>query len=305
MDKITSVLERKLGRAVFPLVCADHCAWLAEVDFEEVATDPEKLASVTEFAYRQYEYDMVLLFSDAYVEAQALGCPVRLSPFPTLTGPRANKQHDRTGVIVQAAEILRSKIDVPLFVSIKGPFSLAAFLVGIKDFLKMTLKEPENAQHLISEALAFQQSYVNRLLELGVHIFFGDPVASASVISPDTFSMFAFGPLQNLITLVKNANLLAGVHICGDTHPIIKHLDSLGADILSIEDISPTTKTLKMGGVSTSTIRYGKLPDIIREVDVALREPYLLLSTSCDVPVETPSVNIKKMISHARTNGNN
>lgn len=304
MDKIAEVLTGEKDHAIFPLVCADHCAWLAQVDFVDVATDPEKLAEVTEYAYKHYEYDMVLIFSDAYVEAQAMGCPVRLSPFPTLSGPRAGKHSDRTDVIVGAAQIMKSKIDVPVFASIKGPFSLASFLAGIKEFLKMTIKEPEQANEIIEEALAFQMSYLARILNLGVHVFIGDPVASSSVVSPGIFTQFALEPLKRIIKAVKDADLMAGVHICGDSLPIIEKLDTLGADILSIENIKPETRTLKMGGVSTSTIRYGHPPDIVREVDAALREPHLILSTSCDVPVETPTQNLQSMIRHARSQSN-
>lgn len=289
---------------MFPLVCTDHAAWLSHIDFEEAALDPQKLARVTEQAYRKYNYDMVLLFSDAYVEAQAMGCPVRLSPFPTLVGPRAKNTIDRTNVIVEAARILRSTLSVPVFVSIKGPFSLASFLAGIKEFLIMILKNPSAVQVLLQEALDFQLSYLDRLLAQGVHVFIGDPVASASVISPESFSRYAYKPLQTLIKKIKNKGSLAGIHICGDTVSIIEQLDSLGADILSIEDITVHANTIKMGGVSTSTIRYGSLDDISAEIKATAKEPYLLLSTSCDVPIETPPENIIHMVNEQHDHSN-
>jgi MtaA/CmuA family methyltransferase len=304
VDRISEVVARDKRRAVFPIVCADHCAWLTHSDFEDTVTDPGKLARVIEHAYVNYDYDMVLLFTDAYVEAEAMGCPVRLSPFPTLIGPRYSKTVDRTNIIVEAARILKSKLPVPVFVSIKGPFSLASFLAGIKELLILVLKDPPAAQDLIQESLEFQLSYLDRLLVLGVHVFIGDPLASASVISPDIFLRYAYNPLKTLVAKIKNRNSLVGIHVCGDTVPIIEQLDSIGADILSVENMDVLTRTVKMGGISTTTIRYGPREKIAQEINATGKEPYLILSTSCDVPVDTPPDNIRYMVAMRHDQGN-
>lgn len=305
MDKIRQVINKQRKAAVFPIVCADHCAHLLNMDLAEVAKDGEKLARVLEYGYHLYHYDMVLVFSDPYVEAQALGCPVKLSPSPTLLGPKSNQGFDRTEEIIKAAEILKQKVDVPVFVSIKGPFSLASFLVGIERFLKDLLANEKRARNTINTALEFQIKYLERLLKLGVNIFLGDPVASSSVISPKFFERFAFAPFQILIKKIKGKELIAGVHICGKTKPIMPMLDELGADILSIEDIKPKTRTLKMGGISTETIFSGNLTNIKQAIKQALNEPYLILATSCDVPIETDSKNIKFMMETAIAHNKN
>jgi MtaA/CmuA family methyltransferase len=304
VDRITAVIQHKAKRAVFPLVCTDHCAWLCHTDLEEVLTDAHKLAEVIECAYLNYRYDMVLVFSDAYVEAQALGCPVQLTPFPTLVGPCTTHTIDRTDIVLQAASRLMQQLPVPVFVSIKGVFSLASFLAGIKEFLIMILKYPENAQQYIDRALKFQVSYVDKLLACGAHIFIGDPVASSSVISPEMFVKHAYEPLRMLVARIKEHGALAGIHICGNTKPIINDLDSVSADILSIEDVAVRTKTLKMGSVSTHTIRHGLPSDISREIQATANEPFLIHSTACDVPADTPPENILHMIHHSHDYGN-
>lgn len=299
VDRIQQVIRKEKNYAVFPIVCADHCAQLLDINFSKVASSGKKLAEVLEYGYNLYQYDMVLVFSDPYVEAQAMGCPIRLDPFPTLTGPKSNQSIDRTDEIIKAAELLKNKLDVLIFVSIKGPFSLAAFLVGMKDFLKMLLKNGEKAKSIIDEALEFQIRYLNRLLSLEVNIFIGDPVASASVISPEVFSTFAYEPLKILVKKIKDKEMISGIHICGETKPIIPMLDTIGTDVLSIEDITPKINTLKMGGISTGTILYGSPAEIRREIENALQEPYLILSTSCDVPVKTNPESIKTMLAFA------
>jgi uroporphyrinogen decarboxylase len=299
MDRISAVIKKQTKYAVFPIVCVDHCAHIIDESFKDIAYSGEKIAEVLEFGYNRYQYDMVLIFLDAYVEAQALGCPVAFNPYPTLLGPGIDRSVDRTKEIIKAAQILKSKLEVPVFVSIKGPFTLAAFITGIENFLKMVIKNPKKAQDQIKYVTAFQTKYLEGLLKCGVNIIIGDPVASASVISPGVFRDFAYGPLNTLITQTRKHNAISGIHICGDTKPLIPMLDDLNPDFLSIENIELTTNTTKMGGVSTSTILQGSPEEITCEVKKAMADPYVIVSTSCDVPVNTASQNITHMIACA------
>ncbi|MCK4941561.1 hypothetical protein KAS45_05665 [candidate division WOR-3 bacterium] len=300
MDKISAVIDHERQSAVFPLVCADHCAHLLNYKFSEFATNGQKLAEVLSYGYELYKYDMVLVFSDPYVEAQALGCPIALDPYPTLLGPKSNDRLDRTHEIAEAAQILKNKVDVPIFVSIKGPFSLAAFLGGIEHFLKILLKEEEEAFSLLQEAMQFQNTYLDTLLQLGINIFIGDPLSSSSVISPTIFSKYALDPIKALVQKIKEQGVLAGIHICGDTSPIITALDTIGADILSVEDITMATRTVRMGGVSTHTILHGNADRITAEVKDALNNRPLIFSTSCDVPPQTNPDSIRTMLQSVR-----
>lgn len=285
--------------AVFPMVGADHCARLIGLPFQRVATDGTALARALEHGYRAYGYDMVLVFSDPYVEAQALGCPVRLDSHPTLMGPRSGDSLDRTGEIVLAAALLRDGVDVPVFVSIKGPFSLAAFLVGIEEFLRLLITDLPAADRFVAEALRFQLSYLERIAAVGAHVLIGDPVASASVVSPGVFCGVALEPLRRMVEAARAKGCLVGVHICGDTGPIMGPLDDLAVDFLSIEDIARPTRTLKMGGVATHTIFMGDPRAIEQEIRVAASQPRLIFSTACDVPAETDPESIRTMVTSA------
>lgn len=300
MDDIKAVIQRTKKHAVFPLVCADHCAWLLKKKFSDVAHDPEQLAAALEYGLNQYGYDAVMVFVDAYVEAQALGCPLRFDPYPRLEGPRTATCVDRTDIIIDAAVILRQHVSVPVFVSIKGPFSLASFLAGMEEFLKMVLTGKKKAFSLVQLALDHQIAYTRRLLDYGVHIFIGDPMASASVVSPQVFSEYALGPLQILCRYIQDNKRMSGIHICGDTRPIISMLDEINADILSVEDITPRTETLKMGGVTTQSLLSTDHERVRKEVAAALVQFPLILSTSCDVPVQTNPEILRTMISAYR-----
>ena len=301
MNKIHQLFKGNKQKAVFPIIGADHCAYLKKTTLAKVARKAKELADALEYAFRLYRYDIILIFSDPYVEAEALGCQIDWEPFPKILSRRENSGNDRTGIIIETAERLKRRVDVPIFVSIKGPFSLASFLGGTETFFKELIIEEEKIKEMIAEALEFQIRYLRSLLSLGVNIFIGDPCASASLISPKFFLKFAYQPLLRIIGEIKNNGLIVALHICGNTKPIIPFLDNLGCDILSLEDIKIETKTPKMGGVATNTIFLGGEEKIEKEVLEAKRIPSCsIIATSCDVPVTTPPEHIKKMIETAR-----
>lgn len=319
MSQVEKVIRREERFAIFPIVCADHCAYLLKKQFKDVSADGRLLAEVLEYGYNLYRYDMVLVFSDPYVEAEAMGCELEYKPYPRIKYCLRDfqtkdkkwqeieriglKSKDRTEEIIKSTLLLKDRVDIPVFVSIKGPFTLACFLYGMEEFLKLLLDDEILAKSMIGMALDFQIEYIKKLTRIPVHIFIGDPMASASVISPVLFERFAFEPLKMLIKKIKESGLIAGVHICGETEPIIESLDGLGADILSIEDVTLKTETLKMGGVSTITLLNGDKIKIENEIESALKEEFLILSTSCDVPADTPIENIKTMMEIARHYG--
>ncbi|MEO0137246.1 MAG: uroporphyrinogen decarboxylase family protein [candidate division WOR-3 bacterium] len=300
-SKISEVIDRRRKLAVFPMVCADHCAYLQKKAFKDVATDGAKLAEVLNYGYQLYKYDMVLVFSDPYVEAEAMGCELEYSPYPHIKRVGIKPTNDRRQEIIRAAEILKRRVPVPVFVSIKGPFTLAGFISGIENFLKWLIRNPQKTYTALQKALQFQLDYLQGLLKIPVNILIGDPLASSSIISADFFEKFVWAPLRVLITEIKKKGVLVGVHICGNVRPIVNLLDQLNADILSIEDITLKTKTLKMGGVSTITLLRGTNSAIQKEIESAINLERLILSTSCDVPVNTPVENIKAMIEFARS----
>jgi len=177
---------------------------------------------------------------------------------------------------------------------------LAAFIASSEHFFKLLLVDEEKASCIIAKALDFQRKYIARLLELDVDILIGDPMASTSIISPALFKKYAYEPLRVLVKDIKDHHHFAGIHICGSTQLLMPLLDDIGADILSVEDITPATRTLKMGGVSTTTIFQGNREKIKKEIKLAAREPRLIFGTACDVPIETDPENVKAMIKAAR-----
>ena len=57
---------------VFPMVVADHASRIAGYSIAEAVTQADTLARVLYTAWHEYEYDMVMVFTDTVLEAEAM-----------------------------------------------------------------------------------------------------------------------------------------------------------------------------------------------------------------------------------------
>jgi uroporphyrinogen decarboxylase len=202
---------------VFPMVMANHAARLEGYSISEAVTQPDTLARVLYSAYRFYGYDLVMVFTDTTVEAEAMGAQVLIpeddDPF-LLEQPRVSrlepadpKKDGRMPVVLDATRRLKKLLDdeVPILTSLKGPFSLASFLRGIDKFLEDLLTDPGRAHEFLKLATRNQLAYTEAIIKAGGVPFIGDPVASGSLVSPEMFRDFARPYLAQLIRAVHES----------------------------------------------------------------------------------------------------
>jgi len=306
---------------VFPMVVANHAARLEGFSISEAVTQPDVLARVLYSAYRFYGYDLVMVFTDTMVEAEAMGAQVLIpedeDPF-MLEPPRVSKLEPanpaadgRMPVILEATRRLKALLDdeAPILTSLKGPFSLAAFLRGIDGFLEDLLTDPRRAREFLQLATENQVAYAEAIARAGGIPFVGDPVASGSLVSPEMFREFAQPYLARLVRSIREQGSPAGLHICGETKNILRDMASTGAAILSVDEMDlglarseVGDSEVLMGNVSTGLLLAGKPGQVTAAAKECLARggQRLILSSSCDVPVDAPKENVQALVAAAR-----
>ncbi|MEO0079078.1 MAG: uroporphyrinogen decarboxylase family protein [candidate division WOR-3 bacterium] len=322
-ERVTALLQGNLINqpVVFPLVVANHAARLARTPLHLTLTRPDVLAQVLFAAYQHYRYDLVMVFSDVLVEAEAMGCqvaiphddaPVLLEPADEAgLEPADPEASGRMPVVLEATERLKELVGNEVFVvtSLKGPFSLASFLAGTERFLTDLLEEPSRAHRFLKAALENQRRFVRAIVNRGGVPFIGDPMASGSIISPTMFQEFAEPYLTALVQEIHHQRSWTGLHICGDSSAILPMMRETGADVLSIDEMDMNLvrkrlgpKTVVMGNVSTSLLLEGTPEQVRTAAHECLKRglPSLVLSSACDVPVDAPSENVRALVQVAR-----
>jgi uroporphyrinogen decarboxylase len=302
------------------MVVANHAARLEGFSISEAVTQPDTLARVLYSAYRFYGYDLIMVFTDTMVEAEAMGAQVLIpeddDPF-LLEPPRVSRLEpanpDRDGrmpVVLGATRRLKALLDdeAPILTSLKGPFTLASFLHGIDKFLEDLLTDPGRAHEFLRIATDNQIAYAGAIVKAGGIPFIGDPVASGSLVSPEMFREFARPYLEQLIRSVHESGAKAGLHICGETKSLLRDMAASGADFLSVDEMDLAvarqevgSKTL-MGNVSTKLMLEGTTDQVAAAARECLERggQNLVLSTSCDVPTDTPKENVQALVAAAR-----
>jgi uroporphyrinogen decarboxylase len=321
-ERVASLVSGKppVEPVVFPMVVADHASRIAGYSIAESVTQADTLARVLYTAWREYRYDMVMVFTDTVLEAEAMGAQVVISedenPF-LLESPRVEKlepadpeKDGRMPVILEATRQLKKLLEeeVPVVTSIKGPFSVAAFLCGIERFLESTLERPEESQEFLRVAIDNQVRYAEAILRAGGIPFIGDPVASGSLIGPTLFRKFALPALAELVDRIQGLGTWTGVHVCGNTTGMVADICASGAEVASIEIDMAVARSeagpdkVLMGSIPTSLVLEGPAD----RVAAAAREnleaggPNTILSTGCDVPRDAPADNVKAIVESAR-----
>jgi uroporphyrinogen decarboxylase len=311
--------------AAGPLVAADHATQLAGLPLSQVVKSSELLAQVLGSAHELYRGDFLIVFSDVAVEAEAMGCHLE---FPENAPPHVVQSVEpeklaetdpmtdgRLPMMVAATAALMEKYggEVPVFASLKDPFSAAALACGTEEFLALLIAEPAKVQFALQVALKNQQRYLEALLETGAHLIIGAPLASGGILGGRHFRDFAYDPIRDLVIQAKSKGRLTGIHSCGDANSIIDLLAELPVDFLSLEtfdvqhwkNLAGRQKTPAiMGWFPTGMLLSSKPQEIEQEIKVeaaALQGYAHILATACDVPQMASAQHVQSFMYAART----
>ncbi len=321
-ERVLGVLQE--GRAtppvVFPVVVANHAARISKVPLFSALTDARVLEEVLYAAYRLYNYDLIMVFADVLVEAEAMGGkleffddepPVLIEPAGERARVATSGREGRMALVIDATTRLVARAGKEVFVltSLKGPFSLATFLCGPEEFFTSLLNEPARAEFFLKLAVENQKVFAREIVRAGGVPFIGDPMASGSVISPQVFSRFALPYIKELVDTIHQLGTWTGLHICGDTSQILPMLPASGAEVLSIDEMDLVlvrkqvgARQVIMGNVSTGLLETGSAEEVAQAAQVCLKNggDRLILATACDVPPDAPVDNVRALVKVAK-----
>jgi uroporphyrinogen decarboxylase len=226
--------------------------------------------------------------------------------------------HDgRMPVILECEQILVDLYDGKkgLNGGVAGPLSFAANLRGHTQILYDLVQNPALVHHLLDISLEAAASFAEAQVRDGgmgtINIY--DPVAT--LISTPMVEEFSFAYLERLIERIKAQDALVLLHICNDTTRLLDRMVEIGADILSLDvqvDLAEAKEIVGdraalSGHVATNHLAL-HTPEAIYEescrcIRRAARGGRFTLSSSCEVPTDTPPENIDAMVRAAREYG--
>lgn len=274
--------------------------------------------------WKDYRHDIVFPMMDLTLEAGALGLRVRLpdNESPTVEEHPVRGDADlerfrtvdvladrRLQSFLETLRNLRSLVDAVHGAYVVGPFTLAGLLMGASQIALATVLQREFVQRLVGVTKGVVRVYAEACQAAGAEaIAFLEP--TAVMLSPRAFVAFSGEPIAEIVRDLHACSIL---HICGDSRHLVPSMCATGVDGLSLD--SRVDLPAIAAAVGREIVLIGNIdpvavmgaPDPQRVVGAVrdLRQrmsPYsnFVLSTGCDLPVETPLANIAAFMEGGR-----
>lgn len=223
-------------------------------------------------------------------------------------------------ILIEALRLTRDALikEVDVGAAMSGPFSVAASLVGTENLLKWMMKHPEKVHTLMEIVVESNNRYIEEVAKLGLSISFADPVSSNSLISPRQFREFSLPYLQKNVDKIKEkTGGSPGIHICGKSRDIWEDVVGTGISNFSIDNIEDLEDAKEIMGdrviitgnvPPVDAIYKGTKEDIFKSVKECIRKGHdskkgYILSTGCQIPMNTPIEKIEMFMEAAKTYG--
>lgn len=340
-DQMTS-LERinayNKGERIDRLPCnpniANGAARVIGCKVSEFKNNGKLIAEAQIRSYQMFGYDGVRIFTDLYVQAEAMGAKVYYPPDDTadLEAPAIRDVSEIDGIQpanpykdgrlpshLEAAKILINEVgtEVPCSGGVVGPFTTAFFLIGVENMTRLLLKNPEAVHKLCEVSLETSMRYADAFMDCGLTPTISEPLSSSTIINPRHFKEFSFPYLKKLIDHIHSKGKAVTLHICGKTDKIWVEMANAGANCLSIDNVASLRdcrnqvgdRVRIMGNVDPSGVMYAGTPEDVRAATVeCVKQAYdspkgYIICSGCSLPIDTPFENIQAMMDTAREIG--
>ncbi len=315
-----------------------HACAVAGISLRDYCVSGEVMARAHLAAWRRFGHDMIDLENGVTALAGAVGCGVEIPDdrnAPWVISPAIGRIEDvgqlrpvdpaRDGTLpamVEATAILAREVGDRVCIlaeADQGPFSLAAQILGIEEFL-IALMEPEHAAH-VEELLEYTTAqvirYASALLDAGAHLtMMGESLAGPDVCSPEVYRRYALPYERRVVEAIAARGGTIGIHICGDATRIVDDMVATGARFLQLDHkidrarvkAATAGRTTVIGTVDPSNILPLGTPERVRaaaEEDLRVLAPGggFILSPGCSLPYPTPDTNVDALLAAAHAWG--
>lgn len=328
-----AALKRQYAdRVPVTILFGPFCARIAGFTIREILTDAKKCAEAHLAFYHRFTPDSLIVYSDIYNEAEALGCPLEF-PDDDISHPKTILLEDKSKLVklkppdpkkdgrlpyyFEALERIRSglKQSAPIGLGPSGPWNLAMHLRSAESLLIDTIQDPDFVHDLMKFTTAVVRSICDALLEAGFTPSFGEAYASCSLISPHIYREFIKPYHRELCEHFKAKKAFLSLHVCGLIDPIMEDISDSGISFLSLDAPSSLQKWLAvsagrqavMGNVRTTLFSEGtpvEMEAAIRDcIETAAEGSGYILCSGCEIPLNSTTDRIDHFFEYGRRFG--
>ena len=317
-------LDLSAGKSlVIPLLGAPGVK-LSKTTLRENLTNERIQLKTLELLIEKFKPDGIFPFMDLTVEAEALGLEVDFADndnpsirnhcIKTIENLKSIRRRykgisGRMPIFLNIVENLAKNFSLIVGAYVIGPFTLVGELMGLENLCLNLMMKPASVYKFLDFVTRVIKDYAYALLTAGADIvIILEP--SAVILSPRHFEEFSGKYISHLVSDLGTKLML---RICGNSNHILKQMSRTGIMGLSVD--SPVNLKETSNIVSEDVILMGNLDpikvflqsnpeEIAKATRILLEEMKgirnFILSSGCDLPINTPLENIEAFMFEAR-----
>ncbi len=327
------------GIEIDRIPCTPHMgvtmAPFINIPLKEYYHSAERMAELELALFKRLRHDGVSVSATLRGVAEAMGSKMYYpeNNISLMEAPAINKVDEienlkpsnpekdgKLPLVLRAVKIIKDSIgrEVNVGAGLAGPFSTAASVVGTENLLKWMLKYPDKVHILMEIVTESNNRFIEKAAELGVGVGLSDPVSSTSLISVKQFKEFSAPYIKKNVDKMKSltGNSIS-IHICGKSKDIWESVMDTGVSSFSIDNVEDLQDAKEIMGdritisgnvPPVDVMQKGTREDVLKAAKECIRKTYgtkkgYVLSSGCQIPMNTPMENIDALMDAARLYG--
>jgi [methyl-Co(III) methanol-specific corrinoid protein]:coenzyme M methyltransferase len=291
------------------------------VHFPDAHLDPRQMAELAAGGYEILGFDTVMPAFSVQQEAAALGCEVNwgsdtmmpeilthpVKDVGDVIIPENLLEKPSMRVILEAISLLRRQYGdrVAIIGKVMGPWTICYHMVGVEDFLIMTVTEPDKVRALLDAYIPLTVAFANAQLRAGADAVTLPDHATGTMVSPRTYEKFLVPLHRKMLPQIGGPTIL---HVCGKCLDRIPLIITEGYDAYHFEWANDPKKAVEaakgeislVGGINTfDCLLRGTPEDVYKQARYNIEAGVDSIGPECAIALETPVDNLKAIVSAA------
>ena len=291
------------------------------VYFPEAHLDARQMAELATVGHEILGFDTIMPEFSVQQEAAALGCEVDWGNSNMMPDAKTHPVKDvkdidipdnllekpSMRVVLEAISLLRREYGdhVAILGKVMGPWTICYHVVGIQDFLLMSLTERDKVKHFLDAYKEVTIAFANAQLQAGADAVVLPDHATGDLVSPKTYEEFLVPVHHEMLSRIGGPTIL---HVCGNCADRLDIFAEEGYDGYHFEwqvDAKEAVRIVNgrmslVGNVNNpQTLLRGTPEDVYKQARYAIEAGVDVLAPECAIPLQTPVSNLRAIVEAA------
>jgi MtaA/CmuA family methyltransferase len=322
---LSGLLQGKKGRRISvanptSIACQELMDRL-KVYFPEAHLDYRQMAELAAGGHEILGFDTVMPAFSVHELSAALGCEVdwgdptmmpdaKTHPVKEIEDIRIPEnilEKPSIRVILDAISLLRHEYGhwVAIVSKVQGPWTLCYHLIGLNNFMVMTITEPQKVRGFLDILKEVVILVANAQLQAGADCVCIPDHATGDLVSPKMYADYLVPVHHYILSRIGGPTIL---HVCGDCTDRLDIFAEEGYDGYHYEWQIDTKEAVRIingrmalvGNISNiQALLQGTPEDVYRQARYSIQNGVDILAPECAIPLQTKIENLKAIVTAA------